>query len=76
MAPRLPGPRCRYTPEMEEFSDVARARASYKAYVDALNAGREIMRRAGVADPPPIPDFDAIFRRFSPALRQELFAAL
>lgn len=61
---------------MEEFADVAKARASYKAYVEAMNAGREIMRRAGVVDPPPVPDFDAIFRRLSPELRQELYATL
>jgi hypothetical protein len=62
--------------DMEEFDDVARARASYKNFVDAMNAGREIMRRAGVADPPPIPDFDKVFRRLTPEMRQELYAAL
>jgi hypothetical protein len=61
---------------MEEFPDVARARASYKSFVEAMNAGREIMRRAGVPDPPPVPDFDVVFRRLNPELRQELYAAL
>jgi hypothetical protein len=61
---------------MEDFADVARARASYTAFADALNAGREIMRRAGVPDPPPIPDFDAVFRRLDAGARQELYAAL
>jgi hypothetical protein len=61
---------------MEEFSDVAAARASYKAFVEAMKTGREIMRRAGVTDPPPIPEFDAVFRRLTPELRQELFEGL
>jgi hypothetical protein len=61
---------------MEEFADVAKARASWKAYVEALSTGRDIMRRAGVADPPPIPEFDTVFRRLSPQLRRDLYAAL
>jgi hypothetical protein len=61
---------------MEEFADVAKARASYKVFIEALNQGREIMRRAGVADPPPVPDFDTVFRRLTPEMRQELYAAL
>jgi hypothetical protein len=61
---------------MEEFADVAKARASYKIFLDAMNAGREIMRRAGVPDPPPVPEFDAVFRRLTPDLRQELYATL
>jgi hypothetical protein len=61
---------------MEEFGDVARARASYKVFLEAMDAGREIMRKAGVADPPPIPDFDTIFRRLTPEMRQELYAVL
>lgn len=66
----------RYTPNMEEFSDVAKARASWKAYVEALNTGRDIMRRAGVADPPPIPEFDTVFRHLGPELRRQLYSAL
>jgi hypothetical protein len=61
---------------MEEFSDIAQARASYKAFVEALKTGREIMRRAGVVDPPPIPEFDVVFRRLTPDLRAQLYAAL
>ncbi|MEP6716417.1 MAG: hypothetical protein ABJC09_12670 [Terriglobia bacterium] len=61
---------------MDEFSEVARARASYKAFTEALNTGREIMRRAGVPDPPPIPGFDAVFRRLDAQGREELFAAI
>lgn len=66
----------RYTPSMEDFADMAKARASWRVYADAMKAGRDIMRRAGVPDPPPVPEFDAIFRRFSPAVRQELYTAL
>ncbi len=61
---------------MEDFADVAKARASWKAYVEALSTGRDIMRRAGVADPPPIPEFDTVFRHLSPELRRELYSAL
>jgi hypothetical protein len=61
---------------MEDFGDVARARASYKVFLDAMNAGREIMRKVGVADPPEIPDFDTVFQRMSPQIRQELYSAL
>jgi hypothetical protein len=61
---------------MEEFADVSKARASWKVYHEAMTAGREILRRAGVAEPPPIPEFDAIFRLLTPELRQELYAAL
>jgi hypothetical protein len=61
---------------MEDFIDVAKARASWNAFVEAMHAGREIMMRAGVPDPPPIPEFDAVFRRLDTAARKELFAAL
>jgi hypothetical protein len=61
---------------MADFDDVARARASYQTFVEAMNAGREILRRAGVPDPPPIPDFDVVFRRLNASLRKELYAAL
>jgi hypothetical protein len=59
-----------------EFADVAKARASYKVFREAMNAGREIMRRAGVADPPEVPDFDVVYRRMTPEARQELFEVL
>jgi hypothetical protein len=65
-----------YTPNMEDFADVARARASFQQFTDAMTAGREIMRRAGVADPPPVPDFDTVFRGLNAAARQDLYKAL
>ena len=61
---------------MDDFADVARARASYKSFVEAMKAGREIMQRVGVTNPPPIPDFDAVFRRMSAEMRKELYAEL
>jgi len=61
---------------MEDFEDIAKARAAWNAYTTAMQAGREIMMRAGVADPPPIPDFDAVFKRLDNAARAELFNAL
>jgi hypothetical protein len=61
---------------MDDFSDVANARASYKAFADALKAGREIIQRTGVSDPPPIPDFDSVFRRLTPEAKQELYGQL
>src|SRR5215472_1868552 len=66
--------RHRYTAGMDDFADVAKARASYKRFVEAMKAGREIMQRVGVPDPPPIPEFDVVFRRMSPAMRKELYA--
>jgi hypothetical protein len=41
-----------------------------------MKAGREIMQRVGVLNPPPIPDFDVIYRRLSPEMRSELYAEL
>jgi hypothetical protein len=61
---------------MDDFADVARARAAYKTFTDAIQAGREIVRRAGVPDPPPIPDFDIVFRRLTQPMRDELYAEL
>ena len=61
---------------MDDFADVSRARASFKVFADAMETGREIMRRAGVADPPPIPGFDAVWRRLSADVRTELYTAL
>jgi hypothetical protein len=61
---------------MEAFDNVAQARASYNQFVRALNAGREILQRAGVPDPPPIPDFDVVFKRLNSGMREELYAAL
>ncbi len=61
---------------MDDFADVARARASYKSFVEAMKAGREIMQRVGVLNPPPIPEFDVVFRRMSAEMRRELYAEL
>ena len=66
----------RYTQAMNEFADVARARAAYRTFTEAVEAGREIVRRAGVPDPPPVPDFDAVFRRLPPPVKEELYAEL
>ncbi len=60
----------------DNFADVSKARAAYKTFTEALATGREIMRRAGVAEPPPIPDFDAVYRHLTPDMRQELYRAL
>jgi hypothetical protein len=60
----------------DEFSNVARARASYQAFAEAVTAGREILRRAGVPDPPPIPEFDTVFRRLNAPAKAELYATL
>ncbi len=61
---------------MADFADVARARASYKVFEGALRAGREIMKRAGVPDPPPIPEFDAVFRKLDAASKEALYVEL
>ncbi len=61
---------------MAEFDDVARARASYNLFVKAVTAGRDILQRAGVPDPPPIPEFDVVFKRLNSEMRNELYAAL
>lgn len=61
---------------MEDFGDMARARAAWSAYTAAMNKGREIMMRAGVPDPPPVPEFDAVFKRLDAGARAELFEAL
>jgi len=61
---------------MEDFADVAKARAAYQKFAEALNAGRAVLERAGVTDPPVIPEFDLVFRKLDPAARRELYAAL
>lgn len=63
---------------MEDFADVSRARESYKLFADAMVKGRDILVRAGIAPeaPPPIPDFDAVFRRLDAGLRPALFSQL
>jgi hypothetical protein len=62
---------------MEEFSNVSKARESYALFAAALNTGRDILQRAGIATAPPaIPEFDAVFRRLDASLRQELYTEL
>ncbi len=62
---------------MEEFSNVAKARESYALFSAALSTGRDILLRAGIATaPPPIPEFDTVFRRLDGTMRQELYTEL
>lgn len=61
---------------MDEFADVANARAAYKVFEDAMQKGREVMMRAGVANAPPIPDFDQVYRRLTAPMRRDLFSAV
>lgn len=61
---------------MDDFADVAKARAAYKTFADALRAGRGILERAGVPDPPPIPEFDTVFRKLDAEMRRDLYAEL
>ena len=62
---------------MDDFADVAKARTAYKIYADALNKGRDLLERAGIAQaPPPVPEFDTVFKRLSPEVKQELYSEL
>jgi hypothetical protein len=62
---------------MEDFADVAQARETYRLFAEAMNRGRDILLRAGIAEaPPPVPDFDAVFRRLPGAARRDLFERL
>lgn len=61
---------------MDDFTERAKARAAYKTFSDAVHAGRNILQRAGVVDPPPVPEFDQVFRRLTPEMRAELYAKL
>jgi hypothetical protein len=62
---------------MEDFADVARARETYLLFAAAMNQGREILVRAGIAEaPPPVPEFDAVFRRLNAGIRETLFTEL
>jgi hypothetical protein len=62
---------------VDEFADVAKARATYALFADAMSKGRDILVRAGIASaPPPVPDFDAVFRRLNANLRETLYADL
>jgi hypothetical protein len=62
---------------MEDFAVVSRARESYALFAAAMSQGRDILQRAGIAAaPPPVPEFDAVFRRLNAPLRQSLFEEL
>jgi len=61
---------------MDDFADRSKAHAAYQMFSDAMRAGRDILRRAGVVDPPPVPDFEKVFRRLTPEMREELYAQL
>lgn len=62
---------------MDEFADVAKARASWKLYAEAMNKGRDILARAGIAEaPPPVPAFDTVFRRLTPEAKEALYSDL
>jgi hypothetical protein len=62
---------------MEQFADVSRARETYALFAAAMEKGRDILLRAGIAaSPPPIPDFDPVFRRLDSGVRQTLFDEL
>lgn len=62
---------------MEEFSDVSKARETYELFAGAMKKGRDILLRAGIAaDPPPVPEFDDVFRRLNSEARQTLFGEL
>ncbi len=60
---------------MEDFADISKARESYALFAEAMEKGREILIRAGIAEaPPPVPEFDAVFGRLNSAMRQQLFS--
>jgi hypothetical protein len=62
---------------MEQFADVAKARETYAIFAAAMEKGRDILLRAGIAAaPPPVPEFDLVFRRLDPSLRQTLYEQL
>jgi hypothetical protein len=67
----------RYADGMVEFADVSRARETYELFAEAMSKGRDILVRAGIAGAaPPVPDFDAVFRRLDAGLRRTLFQEL
>jgi hypothetical protein len=62
---------------MEQFADVAKARETYAIFAAAMEKGRDILLRAGIAAaPPPVPEFDLVFRRLDQSLRQTLYEQL
>jgi hypothetical protein len=61
----------------DEFAAVSKARETWALFAEAMQKGREILLRAGIAEAPPaVPDFDTVYRRLSPAMKQELFDRL
>ena len=62
---------------MDEFTAVSKARESYNLFAEAMNKGRDILQRAGIAQaPPPVAEFESVFRRLTPALKKTLYAEL
>lgn len=62
---------------MDEFTAVSKARETYALFAEAMQKGRDILVRAGIAEaPPPVPDFDVVYRLLPANLKQELFARL
>ncbi len=62
---------------MDEFTAVSRARETYALFAQALEQGRGILMRAGIVEePPPVPEFDSVYRRLSPELKRDLFEML
>ena len=62
---------------MDEFTAVSRARETWALFAEAMQKGREILLRAGIAEAPPaVPDFDTVYRRLSPAMKRQLFDQL
>jgi hypothetical protein len=62
---------------VEDFANVAKARETYALFASAMSTGRDILLRAGIAAaPPPVPEFDTVFRKLDSRLRQELYAEL
>jgi hypothetical protein len=62
---------------MDEFTAVSKARATYKLFAEAMEKGRDILLRAGIVEaPPPVPEFDVIYRALTPELKRTLTAQL
>jgi hypothetical protein len=62
---------------MDEFTAVSKARETYALFAEAMEKGRDIIRRAGIVEaPPPVPVFDEVFRRLRPDVKRTLYAQL
>jgi hypothetical protein len=62
---------------MDEFTAVSKARETYILFAEAMEKGRDILSRAGIAEaPPPVPEFETVYRRLSAGSKRELFARL